>query len=531
MTETLRRQDTPLELTIVDAPDIAPVLLSRGESITIGRGNDCGLWINHASVSRHHAVLSLGADGATIEDLGSRHGTRVNEVPAREKKPVRVRAGDVLHFGPTSVRVGHHVERIATQLDPSEAEDVRTIVFGARGGAEHAMRVLIDVVRTIPLDGDEVSAGQMILERLIAATRLERGLIVRVMDATTDAEIIASAGVRGGSVSRTVLAAAEDLSRVAHLSQEIDIRAAESIASSGVREVVCARLNTDGAERVYLYLDSRQATSSVDSGMAEFVGAAARITGLVFESFQRRRLEELRQDIARARLVQERLLPLGVGENGAVRWCLKSLPGAMLAGDFAGMLTRSDGAVFAWVGDVAGKGPAAAMLMATAQAWLYGAGIHLDPLDVITSRLNEFIFERSEASEFATLFLAVIHTDGRTEVCDAGHGIAFCVSHGAVQRLEAEGGPPLGLVSGTDYSTSIIELSHASRLVLVTDGVHEQRSSQNEQFGFDRMIKLLSTSTTCESDIELLVREVAKFAGPHFDDDVTILSIQRVEQR
>jgi hypothetical protein len=43
MTETLRRQDAPLELTIVDAPDIAPVLLSRGESITIGCGNDCGL--------------------------------------------------------------------------------------------------------------------------------------------------------------------------------------------------------------------------------------------------------------------------------------------------------------------------------------------------------------------------------------------------------------------------------------------------------------------------------------------------------
>ena len=43
MTETLHRQDTSIELTIVDAPDIAPVLLSRGESITIGRGNDCGL--------------------------------------------------------------------------------------------------------------------------------------------------------------------------------------------------------------------------------------------------------------------------------------------------------------------------------------------------------------------------------------------------------------------------------------------------------------------------------------------------------
>lgn len=134
-------------------------------------------------------MLSLDADGATIEDLGSRHGTRVNEVPAREKKPVRVRAGDVLHFGPTSVRVGHHAERIATQLDPSEAEDVRTIVFGARGGAEHAMRVLIDVVRTIPLDGDEVSAGQMILERLIAATRLERMKKLLASSTTSESDI------------------------------------------------------------------------------------------------------------------------------------------------------------------------------------------------------------------------------------------------------------------------------------------------------------------------------------------------------
>lgn len=528
MNETPRRQSTALRLAIVDAPDQAPVLLAPGERLIVGRGNDCGLWINHVSVSRNHAVLAFDANGATVEDLGSRHGTRVNGVPARAKQPVPVRAGDVLQFGPTSVRVGHHVERIATQLDPNEADDVHTIVFGARGGAEHAMRVLIDVVRTIPLDGDEESAGQMILERLIAATRLERGLLVRVLDANTDAEIVASAGTRGGPVSRTVLAAAEDLSRVAHLSQELDIRGAESIAGSGVREAVCARIVADGAERLYLYLDSRQATSSVDAGMAEFVGAAARIIGLVLESFQRRRLEELRQDVARARLVQERLMPLGVGENSAVRWCLKSVPGAMLAGDFAGMLTRSDGAVFAWVGDVAGKGPAAAMLMATAQAWLHGAGTHLDPLGAIATRLNEFIFERSDVSEFVTLFMAVIHADGKTEVCDAGHGIAFCVADGAAHRLDVEGGPPLGAVSGIEYSTSMIELSPAARLVMVTDGVHEQRSIQGEQFSLERMRSLLSSNKTCESDVEHLVRDLATFANARFDDDVTILSIQRI---
>ncbi len=531
MIESPHRTDAKFELTQVDAPDLAPVLLAAGERLLVGRGNDCGLWINNNAVSRHHAAITLDPLGITLEDLESRHGTRVNGVPCKGKRPMRVRAGDVLHFGPAEVRLGNHVERIATQLDPSEAEDVRTIVFGARGGAEHAMRVLIDVVRTIPLDGEETSAGQMILERLVAATRLERGLLVRVHDANADAEIIASAGVRGGAVSRTVLAAAEDPMRVAHLSQELDIRSAESITGSGVREVVCARITMDGTERVYLYLDSRQSTSSVDSGMAEFVGAAARVTGLVFESFQRRRLEELRQDVARARLVQERLLPRGTGENAGVCWSLKSVPGAMLAGDFAGVLTRSDGAEFVWVGDVAGKGPAAAMLMATAQAWLYGAAQHDTPLALLAARLNQFIFDRSESSEFATLFLAVIHPDGRAEVCDAGHGIAFMVQGAAASRLEVEGGPPLGMVDGAEYATTHIELPLSARLVLLTDGVHEQRSNKGEQFGIDRTQSVLAKSPSCEADIQGVLRELDAHAGPRFDDDVTILSLQRSQRR
>lgn len=504
-----------------------PVRVMPGTRAVVGRGNDCDVWINNGSVSRQHAVIALEAGGAFVEDLGSRHGTRVNGAPVRIGKPVRVRAGDVVHFGPAGVRIGYAHERVAMQTVDGEADAVRTFRVGAKGGAEHAMRVLIDVVRAIPSDGDEESAGQMLLDRLVAVTNLERGLFVRVRSERGEAEVVASSGVRGGGVSRTVLAAAEDVQQVAHLSQAADLFAAESIAGSGVREVVCARIPVEGDERMYLYLDTRKATGVVDVAMAEFVGAAARISGLVFESFARRRLEDLRHDVARARLVQQRLLPADSGDLGPVRWTLRSQPGALLAGDFAGVVGRPDGSVLVWVGDVVGKGPAAAMLMASAQAWLFASAARADDVGSIVSSLNEFLCARSETSEFATLLVAEVRPDGSVSACDAGHALAFVVRGASAERVAIDGGLAAGVLAGESYGTTEFALAPRERLVLVTDGVHEQRSSSNEQFGLERVAAALARSGEPSTDVDTLVGELHAFAEDTFDDDVTILSIER----
>jgi sigma-B regulation protein RsbU (phosphoserine phosphatase) len=527
VTNSSRRPDAPLELAQLEAPEMRPLRVNVGDRIVIGRGADSGLWINNASVSRQHAAFSLRSDGAYIEDLGSRHGTRVNGVPVRAGKPVKIAAGDVMHFGPSAVRVGYAMERIATSTVAGDAEAVRTIVFGNRGGAEQAMRVLMDVVRRIPRDGDEEAAGAMLLERLVSVTHLERALLVRASANGSDAEIIASAGARAGAVSRTVLAAASDPSRVAHLSQISDIRAAESIAGSGVREIVCARLALDEDERIYLYLDSRRELSSVDGAMAEFIGAAARICALVFESFRRRRLEELEQDVARARVVQQRLLPGDHGETGPVRWRLLSQPGALLAGDFAGVAERPDGSILAWVGDVVGKGPAAAMLMASAQAWLYASANRVQDVAEIVASLNEFLCHRSETTEFATLFVAAIAADGTVSACDAGHGLAFHIRGGVAHRLEIQSGLAAGVMSGEQYAASTVHLGHGERLVLVTDGVHEQPSVANERFGLDRVVETLGASASHAHDVDTIVTSLSSFSQQRFEDDVTILSIER----
>lgn len=524
-----RRIGIPLEVVNESRPQAEPIVLKPGMRLVIGRLAECDIFVEDPAVSRQHAAIVVDASGAiTIEDLGSRHGTRVNGQFVRIGRTTELAEGDVVQLGPRLVRIRAATARVRTEAGSESPDAVRTIMVGAQGGAEHALRVLIDVVRGIPADGNAESAGKMLLEKLLTVTKLERALLVRFDPQRADADIIAGAGPEGRAVSRTVLASASDPMRVAHLSQSaVNIQSAASIAGTGVREVLCARVLVEGDDQLYLYLDSAGARAPVDAAMAEFVGAAARICGLVIESFARRRLEALRLDVERARLVQRRLLAHDSGSIEGYAWHLESLPGMLLAGDFAGIARRPDGSVLAWIGDVSGKGAAAAMLMATAQSWMYSAATRIDPLDHTVRALSEFLYEKSEPSEFATMFVAILEANGSVTLCDAGHGIAYLVAAGSASRIDAEGGVPVGATPDAEYATSTISLPQGARIVMATDGVYEQRSSSGDAFGLDRIADTLAGATGTKDDVAHIVDALRAYAGDSFDDDVTVLSIER----
>lgn len=523
-----RSRGVPLEIVNESRTDAAPIVLRPGMRLVVGRLADCDIFIDDPAVSRHHAAVVVTGMGTSVEDLGSRHGTRLNGQFVRNGRPMELGEGDVLQVGPRILRIRAATARVRAEAGMESPNAVRTIAVGTQGGAEHALRVLIDVVRGIPADGTTEAAGKMVLEKLLSVTKLERALLVRFDPMRADADIIAGAGPEDRPISRTVLASAADPLRVAHLSQStMNIQSAASIAGSGVREVLCGRVVVEGDDQLYLYLDSAGARAPVDAAMAEFVGAAARICGLVIESFARRRLEALRLDVERARLVQRRLLADATGVIEGYEWHLESLPGMMLAGDFAGIARRPDGSVLAWVGDVSGKGAAAAMLMATAQSWMYAAATRVEPLDHTVRALSQFLFEKSEPSEFATMFVVVLGSDGVASVCDAGHGIAFLVEEDRVTRIEAEGGVPVGATPDGEYSTSSITLVRGSRIVVATDGAFEQRSAGGEMFGLERLATTLSNSAGTRDDVAHVFEGLRAHAGDAFDDDVTVLSIVR----
>lgn len=509
-------------------PGVAPLPLRRGARILIGRAPDCGFVIDDAAVSRQHAAIAVDDVGIAVEDLGSRHGTRVNGRSIRTGIRVPLAEGDVLRLGRSVLRIRAAHARVRTNADRSEDGSVRTIAVGGSGGADQALRVLIDVVRSIPDEESAESAARPMLDRLLSVTGLERALLVRFHPSAADAEILAASGTAERPVSRTVLASASDPTKVAHLSQSQEmLQNAESIMGGRVREVLCTRIVAEGDEGLYLYLDGSGARAAVDAGAAEFVGAAARICGLLIESFARRRLEALRLDVERARQVQRRLLSEADGSIGGFSWSLHSLPGMLLAGDFAGIAPRPDGSILAWVGDVSGKGAAAAMLMASAQAWMYAAATRVEPIALTVGGLSGFLTARSEASEFATMFALVLAPDGRATMCDAGHGVAFVIEEGCATRIEADGGLPVGIVPDAAYETSELSLGRGARIVVATDGVHEQRGAGGEMFGLERIISTLASSPSGMDDIPRIMDALRAHAGTSFEDDVTVLSIAR----
>lgn len=519
---------TTLELVNDSRPDLPPIVLAAGARLEIGRLPECDICVDDPAVSRHHARIDVSPSGVVIQDLGSRHGTRVNGQFVRPGRPIEISEGDVVQAGPRVLRFRAATSRVRTESHGEAPDAVRTIAVGRQGGAEQALRVLIDVVRGTSVDGNLETAGKSLLERLLSVTRLERALLVRFDENRADADIIAEAGERGRAISRTVLASAADPQKIAHLSQStFSIQSAASIAGTGVREVICVRVVVEGDEQLYLYLDSASARAPVDASMAEFVGAAARLCGLMIESFARRRLEALRLDVERARLVQRRLLAEDDGEIGDFVWSLHSLPGTVLAGDFAGVALRPDGSVLSWVGDVAGKGAAAAMLMASAQSWMYASSTRLEsPAETVRS-LSAFLHSKSEPSEFATMFVSVLEPGGDVTICDAGHGIAYLVENGVATRIEADGGVPVGVDGASEYATSRIRLERGARIVVATDGVHEQRVESGEMFGLERMARTLGADGGTKDDVARLVGALRDFSGEPFDDDVTVLSIAR----
>jgi serine phosphatase RsbU (regulator of sigma subunit) len=72
-----------------------------------------------------------------------------------------------------------------------------------------------------------------------------------------------------------------------------------------------------------------------------------------------------------------------------------------------------------------------------------------------------------------------------------------------------------------------VHLGHGERLVLVTDGVHEQPSVANERFGLERVVETLGASASHAHDVDTIVTSLSSFSQQRFEDDVTILSIER----
>ena len=226
--------------------------------------------------------------------------------------------------------------------------------------------------------------------------------------------------------------------------------------------------------------------------------------------------------------IQRALLPASHYLDKAFEVSATSVPCHAIGGDFFDYyhLPRNG---FAFVlGDVAGKGPAAALLASLLQG-IFTANAYRDgtPAGFVTLA-NDALVRRAVEARFATAVYAMLDRRGRLTYCNAGHNPPFLVSRSGVRRLDW-GGMIVGAFEHALFEEDTQQLWPGDVLVAYSDGVTEARDSSGDEFGEERLLSCVQANCT-RSPVEImecLLSSVRQFsAGTAQNDDLTMLVLR-----
>jgi sigma-B regulation protein RsbU (phosphoserine phosphatase) len=255
--------------------------------------------------------------------------------------------------------------------------------------------------------------------------------------------------------------------------------------------------------------------------------------------------ERLQAELEIAREVQNQLYPRVTPELQSLRLTAVCDPARMVSGDYYDYQQLEGERVAIAIGDVAGKGISAALLMATVQSsfrtQLRGsigvaaaAGRQAASASVstsaIVSHLNQQLHADTTAEKYATFLLGVYDQGTNTMTyTNAGHLPPILVRDGRTERLEVNG-MVVGAFPFAKYDESKIALLPGDLLVLFTDGVSEPENEYGEMFGEDRLRDLVAKSAHLEDDeiIRIVATAVHQWTGSdELQDDMTLLLVRR----
>jgi sigma-B regulation protein RsbU (phosphoserine phosphatase) len=231
------------------------------------------------------------------------------------------------------------------------------------------------------------------------------------------------------------------------------------------------------------------------------------------------------QDFERAREIQEALMPKQLPQVRGCQLAGGCQPARIVGGDYYDAIRLGDSSVALVVGDVSGKGMAAALLMSNLQAIVRAfAPAGLEPQE-LCARANRLIAANVAPGKYITFFYAVVDAARmRLDYCNAGHNPPMLQHRDGTLEILGEGGPVLGVFPDPCYTRGTANLRPDDCLVLFTDGITEAMNAKEEEFGEERLMALLrqpsSSAEECRSQI---VAAVADFSNGVFQDDATLL--------
>ena len=256
----------------------------------------------------------------------------------------------------------------------------------------------------------------------------------------------------------------------------------------------------------------------------------SRLTEVVAREIAQR--ERMSREIEIARDVQRQLFPQKLPQITGIDCAGFCRPAQGVGGDYYDFLSLPGGRLGIALGDVAGKGIPAALLMAGLQASLRGQRLS-GPSDLaqLMMNMNHLIYEASPDNRYATFFYGELDpVSRRLDYVNAGHNapMLFRVSNGHMERLPATG-PVVGLVTAGQYEQRSVQLQPRDLLLVFSDGISEAMNRDDEEWGETRLAEAVRTavaSRACELIDRLFVSADAFAAGAIQHDDMTVVVVR-----
>jgi phosphoserine phosphatase RsbU/P len=535
-----------LEVTDALGRRVVPIAKTPFE---IGRRETNDLRLAGSEVSRDHSEIVTGPDGRYIlKDRASRYGTYINGDQITEHPLAH---GDRIRLGRSG---GAEIVFLLTESVPKPEKSSTTTAIGDL----RQIAALLEGLRALGSGRVLDDVLSLVLDSAIDVSGAERGFIMLASE-TGELEFKMARGRGRSTLSGSSFATSrkipEEVFRTGEPRLVADLLDGElanvhmGTVALGIRNVLCVPLRLvrylDKAEAAdvererrigVLYLDSREkgvlmssSTRAALETLATEAAVAIENARLYRETMEKAKME---QEMRIAAEIQQALLPKMARTGAFFTAAAASIPCRSIGGDFYDYVDLPAGALGFALGDVAGKGPPAALLSAMMQGIFAAQAASSDSPSQTISRVNMALYRRGIESRFVTLMYGAMAPEGQLTYCNAGHNPPLILSRSGsvptVRRLEC-GGPIVGLFESATFEEETVTLTTGDWLIVFSDGVSEAMSASGDEYGENRIVAVVEKNKDMEPRqlLEALFADVRDFTrGAAQSDDITAMVLR-----
>lgn len=549
------------QLIIKNSGQIADRFALSRLRTTIGRSARSDICIPDAFASRLHAEVRQEGDTFWLQDLGSANGTRYNGSVI--SVPMPLISGGEIQIGETTILFeDDRVDEVKSStlladhtdaLDPSKTisfthrRNPTAEILDAKISTRTELLGLISKVGVALLSSSGLDETlNQVASLVFEAVPAER-CVIMLRDETAERGMkIMVARVRGNDdpieevrISRTVMdEVLKNGKSVLTSDAQHDPRyASQTMMLLGIRSVLAVPLSVDERDVFgIIYADSPTFETTFTEEHLDILTTLASVAAirvenatLLDERIQRERME---RELELATEIQQRFQPSGPPKMEGYEFQGISFSCYEIGGDYYDFIPQHEGKMLIALGDVSGKGTAAALLMSSLHAAIHAQVAAKSSLEETINSVNRYLAENTPANRFVTLFIAELApATGILRYINAGHNPPL-VGHadGTIEQLSS-GGFPLGILPAAEFEVGEIALRSGEALVIYSDGVSEANNSREEEFGMERLSSVVKDNLNASA---AGIRDKVESALSAFtetapaNDDITLVIVKRI---